>query len=155
MKNEKLFIKKYQLEGRKITLVEIEDIIINKQGIEICEYQESEEELKIIGFLDYSKYADSFIYTDKNHRILFINGNISEENRLFLLLHEEGHVWYNHQPFACINDNLKLENEREADNFANLLFKRNSNLHRLRYFILIAIIFIIVISTMIINLFIA
>ncbi len=78
----------------------------------------SDKFLVSVGMLDYSQSVDSFTYLDGLRRIMFIRQSFKDDQRLFLLLHEIGHLMLGHNI-----GQLSFEEEREANRFAEKCLK--------------------------------
>lgn len=69
--------------------------------------------LASVEMLEYAQSVDSFTYLDGLRRIIFIKHDFQDNQRLFLLLHEIGHLILGHNI-----GRLSFEDEREANRFA-------------------------------------
>ena len=52
--------------------------------------------ISALGLSDVIKDRKGFTYVDRNHRIVFVNEDLSEREKLLVLLHEEGHIYCGH-----------------------------------------------------------
>ncbi len=119
----KVFRKKYGI--LKPSLDEIKDIICS-QGYSIVEFNaifNDEDVALIIEKLrldDLVSERRSFVYADVNNRLVFVHEDLSEDEKLSVLLHEEGHVFCGH-----VEENTYLgrdvQQELEANEFAYCL----------------------------------
>lgn len=121
------FFKKYKL--LQINLNGIKDVL-SKQGYTIIEYNNiynSEDIANIIEKLnlsDYVQHSKGFTYTDDNMRIVFLNEDLSEDEKLLVLAHEEGHIFCGHfgKPPIIGKD---VHDEYEANEFAHYILNDN------------------------------
>ena len=90
-----------QFNVLKPTLEKLKEIIVS-QGYTIVEFNPVFndddvatviEELKLKNFICTS---NGFIYSDSKNRILFLNEELSDEEKINVLLHEEGHIFCGH-----------------------------------------------------------
>ena len=68
------------------------------------------------------KQSRCFTYRDDKYRIVFINEDLNEEERLVALAHEEGHIWNDHLTKDNVIGNDVIQ-EYEANEFAHYLLK--------------------------------
>lgn len=65
-----------------------------------------------------------FTYTDKNYRLVFINEDLSNEEKLYVISHELGHIVCNHYSTSPIIGR-DVKEEHEANEFSHYLLKNN------------------------------
>ena len=65
-----------------------------------------------------------FTYADKNHRLIFINEELAEREKLMVLAHELGHIECEHFTTNPIIGN-DVKEEYEANEFAHYLLNQN------------------------------
>ena len=66
-----------------------------------------------------------FTYTDKNYRLVFINEDLSDDEKMYVLSHELGHIICGHYTTAPIIGR-DVKEEYEANEFSHYLLKNNS-----------------------------
>ncbi len=149
----KSFRKEY-----KIFNPSLDDIksIIRHQGYTIVEFNtvlNNENVALIIKNLKLDNLVSEekgFIYTDSKNRLVFVHENLSEDEKLAVLLHEEGHIFCGH-----LKENTyfgrDIQQELEANEFAYCmqhptatdkymhLIKKNKVLLSIIFIILVAI----------------
>ena len=120
-KSARRFLKEYKI--KKLTVDRISEII-RSQGYKIVRfgkaYNDENTEILING-LDLSGYIQAysaFTYTDDKYRLVFLEDNISDEETLILLTHEEGHI-YNHHFGETVIAGKNTLHEFEANEFAH------------------------------------
>jgi len=120
-KSARRFLKEYRI--KKLTVDRISEII-RSQGYKIIRfgkaYNDENTEILING-LDLTGYIQAysaFTYTDDKYRLVFLEDNISEEEALILLTHEEGHIYNEHFGGTVIAGKNTLH-EFEANEFAH------------------------------------
>lgn len=114
------FVRKYKLT--EVTAANLKNIL-EKMGYTIAEFGSSEASDTIIGELKLRSYADNtrgFTYADSNYRIVFVNEDLSEEEKRIVLAHETGHILCGHFGTAPIIGNDVME-EYEANEFVHRL----------------------------------
>ena len=125
------FIKKHGLLSKNFTVNKIKDII-KSYGFIIYEYgnycSETEEILKKVGALEYSKHTSSFIYYDDDNMIVFIRKGLNEDDQLSLLLHECCHIYLDHPATYKTIIDTDIKREQDANHLAELItIKINRN----------------------------
>lgn len=121
------FLKKFN-----ITDLNLENFseAIGKQGYTIVEYSkvvnsdDVENLLLALGVKALSLTTGAFTYADKTTRIVFIEEGLSDDEKIILLAHEQGHIFCGHMNNmnGIIGDDIKKE--QEANEFAHYLLKR-------------------------------
>lgn len=112
---------------RKIDLKSIRQVIQN-QGYTIVEFNtfdNDEETAVVIEHLDLTDLIarlKGFTYADSECRFVFLNRDLSDEEKLLVLAHEEGHIACGHLEHAPILGNSVTE-EDEANQFAHYLLR--------------------------------
>ena len=109
----------------QLTLDGIKEVLRN-QGYTIIEFNHifNDEdvatvidELHLLSMIDKSK---GFTYVDRNHRLVFLHEDLSNEEKLLVLAHEEGHIFckhFHHSPIIGVD----VEEEYEANEFAHYI----------------------------------
>ena len=82
------------------------------------EHDKNNELIDKYNLSEYSKTVDAFTFRKNDLKIVFINANISSEDKLFLLLHETGHIILEHLSEDKLISNSRLQ-DIEADAFAH------------------------------------
>lgn len=119
------FIK--NLKG-EVDFLNVEDCLLNQYGFKIIFYNSPSDDAELIryGMVEKAKNTNAFTYLG-TAKIIFINNNASSEDKLYLLLHETGHIILEH--FS--NNNLllksKLQLDIEADAFAYAVLNPPNN----------------------------
>ncbi len=67
-----------------------------------------------------------FTYTDNAYRLIFINENLSEDEKVLVLSHELGHIACEHFTTSPIIGN-DVKEEHEANEFAHYLLKQSAS----------------------------
>lgn len=67
-----------------------------------------------------AKSSRGFTYTDNNHRLIFVNEDLSEFEKTIVLSHELGHIECGHFSKACVIGN-DVREEYEANEFSHYL----------------------------------
>jgi len=79
--------------------------------------------LKEIGCESFAKSSKAFTYKKGQNKIVFIDGNLQEIDKLHALAHEEGHIFCGHmERETCSLSNV--EDEWEANEFAHYILNR-------------------------------
>ena len=66
-----------------------------------------------------------FTYTDKNYRLVFVNEDLSDDEKMYVLSHELGHIICGHYSAAPIIGR-DVKEEHEANEFSHYLLKPHS-----------------------------
>lgn len=88
----------------------------------------------LIGALNlegYVAYQKGFIYSNDKYRLVFVNEDLSEEEKVLVLSHEEGHVFCGHCSEQPIIGKDVIE-EHEANEFSHYLLNPSS-LEKVKY----------------------
>lgn len=91
------------------------------KGIAVVYYSSSEKLLKHLGIENLAQNSHSFIYINDTEllKVIFIDDRYND--KLFLLAHELGHYFLNHEAKCTVED------ENNANEFARLLLKKRLN----------------------------
>ena len=118
-KNSKKFVKKYKLQHGELRLWELNQIACSF-GYEIRHFDpNSPEQLDAFLKMKVDQSAISkkaFTYNKDSKKIIFIKTALEEDDEIFLLLHELGHIYLRHTSWDNLSD---VEQERAANDFAN------------------------------------
>ena len=115
------FLKEYKV--KEISLNRITEII-RSQGYKIIRFGKAynDENIEIlINGLELNGYVQAcsaFTYSDDKYRLVFLEDNISDEEALILLTHEEGHIYSEHFGETVIAGQNTLD-EFEANEFTH------------------------------------
>lgn len=92
---------KKEFEITKLTYQSLCDIML-KQGYDIVFFNsiynvpDVSNLITVLNLTELIKDRKGFTYADSNHRIIFLNEDLSEQEKLVVLLHEEGHIYCGH-----------------------------------------------------------
>lgn len=103
--------------------------IFESQGYVLIEFNalgndgDVETILKNLSLTGYIYKTRAFTYADDKYRLVFVNEDLSEEEKLNVLLHEEGHIFCEHlSKREIIGEDVKQE--LEANLFASTVLKQ-------------------------------
>jgi len=113
------FITKYDCTS--ISYAKILDAL-HSQGFSVIEYshfyndEETETLLNSLHLLDFSKTVNAFTYVDSTLRIVFLLEGLSDDEKLILLAHEEGHIFLKHitNQHMIFGENIMQEDAANA-----------------------------------------
>ena len=121
------FIKQYNIDQLSFESLKK---VLTQQGYILVEYNGIYNDETVTSLLhslnlqDMVSQSRGFSYSDKNHRIVFVNEDLSDEEKLVVLAHEEGHIYLNHMAsLCCIGHDVKQEHD--ANEFAHYLLHQN------------------------------
>ncbi len=115
------FLRKY-IKGRPTSTKLVS--ALEEQGYTVIKYNavsNSEDVTKLARLLDVTEYIRSskgFTYTDSNNRIVFLNDDLSEEEQVYVLLHEQGHILCRHFNEGSVMGTDVIQ-EHEANEFVH------------------------------------
>lgn len=123
----KSFCKKY-----KVSKFNCESLkaIIEKQGYTVIEYNQIVNNNDVSKIIQSLKLSDNilrskgFTYADNSYRLVFINEDLSDDEKCIVLAHEVGHIYLNHLSNASIIGK-DVKEEYEANEFAHFLLNPN------------------------------
>ena len=124
---------------------------VEKQGYTVVEFNHIYNEEAVACLIDALNISDAvlrsrgFTYADCNHRVVFIHEDLSDDEKLMVLAHEEGHIYCRHMNTSPIIGQ-DVQDEYEANEFAHYLLKDTSSEKRKRRFIVCM--FLVVIGVM-------
>lgn len=99
---------------------------VEKQGYTVVEFNNISNSENVRALVDALKltqkimYSKGFTYANSNYRIVFVNESLSEEEKLIILSHEQGHIYLGHLACAAIIGKDVTE-EYQANEFAHYL----------------------------------
>ncbi|MBE7025021.1 MAG: ImmA/IrrE family metallo-endopeptidase [Ruminococcaceae bacterium] len=129
------FVRKYKLKENRLTCETMRDII-RRQGFLVFRHdkfgQSSEKVdavLRSLKLTDYAIGKDGFVYASSTDKAVFINSQLSEDEELYILLHEEGHISCNHpvQHGVLAYNNVLCEQEANAFVFYVMQYLKHKN----------------------------
>ncbi len=129
------FLKKYSIG--KLNLDKLLSIFKN-QGFDIIEYKTSENSEsvnRLISALSLEKYISegkAITYKSDDIKLIFVCEDLTAEEKLYALAHEEGHIFCGHLRDG--NVFYSIEEEQEANEFAHYVL-HPSTLRRVAVFI--------------------
>lgn len=122
-KRVRSFLKDFDLQT--VTLENLRGAI-QKQGYTIIEFNNiyNNENVDILlnalELEEYCKRSKGFTYADSKRRLVFLHEDLSQEEKLIVLAHEEGHIYCNHLGSVPVLGRDVVE-EYEANEFAHYL----------------------------------
>ena len=99
---------------------------VEKQGYTVVEFNHIYNEEAVACLIDALNISDAvlrsrgFTYADCNHRVVFIHEDLSDDEKLMVLAHEEGHIYCRHMNTSPIIGQ-DVQDEYEANEFAHYL----------------------------------
>ena len=93
----------------------------NKQSLD------NDKLLTAIGAAEYAKTVNSFCIEQDWQRIVFVSDSVDYEEKVFLVLHEIGHLVLDHHKNQDTYFAITLEQEQEANFFAEGIYKYDKN----------------------------
>jgi len=100
--------------------------VLEKQGYTVIPFNKTVNEgdvARVIDNLNLSEYilsCNGFTFTNERYRLVFVNADLSEDEKLMVLAHEEGHIYFEHSSARPVIGNDVLQ-EHEANEFAHYL----------------------------------
>lgn len=116
------FRREYGLH--EITSENLEDVFA-QQGFTIIHFNpvlndpDIETVINSFNLQDMIRNSNGFLYLDQNHRLVFLNENLSGSERRIVLAHEQGHYCCGHSHSDVVGRNVS--EEYEANEFAHYL----------------------------------
>ena len=154
------FLKDHKI--KKVSFMSIKQILM-KQGYNVIEYSsiyndgDVSEIITALKLDEYIKSSKGFTYADSSHRLVFLNEDLSEGEKMLVLLHEEGHISCEHfNEYPVIGRDVIQE--YEANEFVHYILtpsiKQRLNLlwdkHRVVCITTVIMIFLILLSAIVI-----
>ena len=105
-----------------------------KQGFTIIDFSPAvndpdvETLIQSLKLAELTKKSNGFLYADENFRLVFVNEKLSEEERLIVLAHEEGHYYCGHAATRKIVGH-DVHEEYDANEFAHYLLHQPASRH--------------------------
>ena len=112
-----------------LTLADLRTILA-KQGFTIIEFNHilNDEPVDTVihelQLTDLASRSKGFTYVDNHSRLVFVHEDLTDQEKLTVLLHEEGHIYcshLNHSPVIGIN----ISEEHEANEFSHYVLYPN------------------------------
>lgn len=124
MSEAKIKAKKLLLQYG-ISKVTLENLlyIIGQQGFEILEYSQLDESwgiIKKLGLTQYAKSGKAFAYQHGSTKIIFLCEELTADEKLYALAHEEGHILCSHLSTG-VGNGSSVEQEQLANEIAHYL----------------------------------
>lgn len=124
--------KKYIVEHylKRITFGSLKEAAV-KDGYTVIEFNNSYNDKNISTIIKNLKIEDiiacsrGFTYSDENYRLIFINEDLNDKEKILVLSHELGHIVCNHTISPTIIG-IDVIQEHEANEFSHYLLKKNS-----------------------------
>lgn len=100
--------------------------VVEKQGYTVVEFNHIYNDEAVARLIDALNISDAilrsrgFTYADCNHRVVFVHEDLSDDEKLMILAHEEGHIYCRHMNTSPIIGQ-DVRDEYEANEFAHYL----------------------------------
>ncbi len=132
MKNDPRVLAKQFFREYKVHRLTLEGLrsTISRQGYTIIEFSQIYNTenvaslLKALNLTEYASRSRGFTYADKNYRLVFVNEDLSETEKLIVLCHEESHIFCGHTSAAAPVGKDVME-EFEANELTHYLMKKS------------------------------
>lgn len=117
------FRKKYNV--KKLDCAALKSIM-QEQGFTVIEYNKTLSDddvftiVTALNLREQIELSNGFTYTDSNYRLVFVHEELSEEEKLIVLAHEEGHIYCEHFGYSPIIG-FDVSHEFEANEFAHYI----------------------------------
>ena len=104
--------------------------VIKSQGYTIIEFnhvsnsKDVENLIKLLGVSKYIEQTRGFTYADEQRRLVFLHEDLSDEEKLLVLAHEEGHIYCGHISSTSIMGKDVVE-EYEANEFTHYILNKS------------------------------
>ena len=126
-KKAKNYISEHHL--KKITFESLEEAA-DKDGYTVIKFNNSYNDedintiIKNLRLEDIVACSRGFTYSDENYRLIFINEDLNDKEKILVLSHELGHIVCNHTISPTIIG-VDVIQEHEANEFSHYLLKKN------------------------------
>lgn len=123
----KAFLTHFHLS--KVTLKSLKEVL-RKQGYTVVEFNNIANNehvsllLEALGLQSLAKRSRGFTYADSQRRLVFLHEGLSDDEKLMVLAHEEGHIYCNHLSSVPVLG-CDVAQEHEANEFAHYLLHRS------------------------------
>ncbi len=97
-----------------------------QQGYTIVEYNQVSNDgsvqvlIDTLSLADYISHSKGFTYADQNYRIVFIHEDLTDEEKVKVLAHENGHIFLQHFSSSQVIGK-DVQEEYEANEFAHYI----------------------------------
>lgn len=131
MKNSIRFFVENQFYKGKITYQRLKDIVYS-YGFSLFEYDlKSNDEiidlLHSCNLVNYAEFTGCFTYIDDDyHKYVFIRSGETEKDKVYMLLHELGHIYNEHFTAKGLIHYTGTAKEKKANFFASVQLHLNS-----------------------------
>lgn len=121
------FIKQHHITT--VSYLTLKEVVKNI-GFTVIEFnnifndKDIETVIQNLGLDETVLHSRGFTYTDNNYRLIFINEDLSDEEKLYVISHELGHIVCNHYSTSPIIGR-DVKEEHEANEFSHYLLKNN------------------------------
>ena len=111
---------------REIGEVTIKNVVeyIEKQGFEVIEFNTIKGDMRIneLDIFKYTVHCDGHTISNNNFDVVIVDGSLSDDDKLYILLHELGHVVL-HMPVWNIikKTHSVIRKDAEAEVFAFII----------------------------------
>lgn len=120
------------LKKNKLSIMSLENLvyIIEEQGYELIEF--SPDTIKEVGIItglkleSFAKTAKAFTYKSSDLKYVFVRDDLSANEKLYALAHEEGHIACGHLEKINVSPD-NIEDEHEANEFAHYLLNPSAS----------------------------
>ena len=112
--------------------------ILQLQGYSIIEFNsygnspDVDNIIKTLSLTDYILKTRAFTFANENFRLVFVNEDLSYEEKLVVLLHEAGHIFCDHFSKRDIFGE-DVKDEEEANDFAHYILKPSLGIKLLKH----------------------
>ena len=127
-KKARSYIREHLLN--KITFQSLKEAAI-KDGYAVIEFNNSYNDENINTIIKNLKIEEiiacsrGFTYLDENYRLIFINEDLNDKEKILVLSHELGHIVCNHTISPTVIG-VDVTQEHEANEFSHYLLKKNA-----------------------------
>ncbi len=117
------FVLKYNLHGGNLTAEKIKDIL-RRQGFLLFRHNKDgastgkvQAVLESLDLAEYAKGKDGFTYISRTDKAVFTSNHMGEDEEMYVLLHEQGHISCNHSEQRGVLAYSDVLCEQEANAF--------------------------------------
>lgn len=131
MKNSLRFFVENQFYKGKITYQRLKDIVYS-YGFSLFEYdlRSNDEIIDLLhscNLVNYAEFTGCFTYIDDDyHKYVFIRSGETEKDKVYMLLHELGHIYNEHFTAKGLIHYTGTAKEKKANFFASVQLHLNS-----------------------------
>lgn len=123
----KIYTIKKALKGKRLTFVNVENILQSLgYSVVLFNTYSGDMELERYELADKKGKLKAFTYSQTAH-IVFLDANLHADDKLYLLLHELGHIVLGHVGDGKLVTRNKILIDIEADNFAYSILNNRRN----------------------------